>query len=223
MEDCHMNQDYEIVSKGRMAHIQIYKHIRSGYEIVEKTLPIKRGLDEINIMKELKGNCFPKLIDYVTKPSQSILYMQKIEGLTFSEILTKSKFRQMVLNHLDIVLFNCLECLKKFHSEGFLHRDVKPDNLMIDEQLNVFLIDFGTAIPFDAHHLKANYVGTLSYMSPEAVFRPHEMDVSSDYYSLGKALIELIGKDTANVSYETLEAILQLCQLQKHKRNRNLK
>jgi len=218
-----MNQDYECLSRGRVAHIQIYKHIRTGYEIVEKTLTIKRGLDEISIMKRLKGNCFPKLIDYVTKPSQSIIYMEKIDGITFSEISYKNKFREKVLNHMDIVLFNCLEALKAFHSEGFLHRDVKPDNLMIDEQLGVFLIDFGTAIPLDAHHLKARYVGTLAYMSPEAVFRPHEMDTSSDYYSLGKTLLELIGKDTASISFETLEVILELCQLQKQNRKRNLK
>lgn len=218
-----MNQDYVCVSKGRMPHIQVYKHIRSGYEIVEKTLTIKRGLEEINIMKQLKGNYFPKLIDYVTKPNQSVLYMEKIEGIPFAEICLNSKFRQQVLNHMDIVMFNCFECLKAFHSEGFLHRDVKPDNLMIDERLNVFLIDFGTAIPFEAHHLKSNYVGTLAYMSPEAVFRPHEMDISSDYYSLGKTLLELVGKDTVNISFETLEVIIELCQLQKQKRKRNLK
>ena len=86
-----MNQDYVCVSKGRVAHIQIYKHIRSGYEIVEKTQTIQRGLDEINIMKKLRGNCFPKLIDYNTKPSQAVLYMEKIEGITFSEIGLKTK------------------------------------------------------------------------------------------------------------------------------------
>jgi len=215
-------QDYEVVSKGRMAHIQIYKHRRSGYEILEKTLSIKSGLDEINIMKKLKGNCFPKLIDYVTQPNQSILYMEKIEGVAFSEIGLRKNFREKVLNHLDVVLFNCIECLKTFHYEGFIHRDVKPDNLMIDDQLNVFLIDFGSAIPFDAHHLKASCVGTLAYMSPEAVFKPHEMDASSDYYSLGKSLIELIGNDAAKISYETLDLILSLCQLQKNKR-KNLK
>ncbi len=215
-----MNQDYEIISKGRVDHIQIYKHIRSGYEIVEKTQAIKRGLDEINIMKNLKGNCFPKLIDYVTKPSQSILYMEKIEGVSFSEIRLRTKFREKVLNHLDIVLFNSLECLKTFHSEGFLHRDVKPNNLMIDEQLNVYLIDFGTAIPLGAHQFKASYVGTVQYMSPEAVFRPHEMDASSDYYSLGKSLIELVGKDSHRVSTEVFESILNLCLLQKESRKK---
>lgn len=214
-----MNQDYEIVSKGRVEHIQIYKHVKSGYEVVEKTQSIKRGLDEINVLKNLKGNCFPKLLDYVTKPNQSILYMEKIEGITFSEIRLRTKFREKVLDHLDIVFFNCIECLKAFHSEGFLHRDIKPDNLMIDEQLNVFLIDFGTAIPLGAHQLKESYVGTIAYMSPEAVFMPHEMDASSDYFSLGKTLIELVGKDKARVSFETFEAILNLCALQKQKRN----
>jgi serine/threonine-protein kinase len=218
-----MNQDYVCLSKGPVAHIQIYKHVRSGHEIVEKTQTIKRGLDEINIMKNIKGNCFPKLIDYTTKPNQSILYMEKIEGITFSEIASRKKFREKVLNNLDIVFFKCIECLNKFHSEGFLHRDVKPDNLMIDEQLSVYLIDFGTAIPFNAQHLKSGYVGTLAYMSPEAVFRPHEMDASSDYFSLGKTLIELVGKETAYVSHETLEAILSLCQIQKSKRKIYLK
>ncbi len=213
-----MNENYEIISKGRVDHIRIYKHIKSGFEIVEKTQSIKRGLDEINIMKKLKGNCFPKLIDYVTKPSQSIIYMEKIEGVTFSEIGLKTTLREKVINNMDIVLFNCIECLKAFHSEGFLHRDVKPENLMIDEQLNVYLIDFGTAILIEAHQLKTSYVGTLPYMSPEAVFCPHVMDKSSDYYSLGISLIELIGKDSHRVSSELLESVLGLCQLQKQKR-----
>ncbi len=82
------------------------------------------------------------------------------------------------------------EALDYAHHHGVLHRDVKPANLILDTDGNVWITDFGLA-KFDAHDLTqtGDIVGTLRYMAPERF--AGEADPRSDIYSLGLSLYEL--------------------------------
>jgi len=57
--------------------------------------------------------------------------------------------------------------MKSFHTNGLAHRDLKPENLMIDQNHNLKLIDFGLSVPLDneVEHLKRS--GTRGYQAPE--------------------------------------------------------
>lgn len=78
------------------------------------------------------------------------------------------------------------------HRQGTLHRDVKPGNLMLDEQGAVWITDFGLAKLTDQDDLThpGDVVGTLRYMAPEQL--EGNVDVRSDVYSLGLTLYELL-------------------------------
>jgi serine/threonine protein kinase len=83
------------------------------------------------------------------------------------------------------------EALAYAHSEGVLHRDVKPSNLMLDAKGHVWVTDFGLAKAEDSDGLThtGDFVGTLRYMAPERL--EGGCDRRSDVYSLGATLYEL--------------------------------
>lgn len=84
------------------------------------------------------------------------------------------------------------EALEYANSQGVLHRDVKPSNLLLDHKGNVWVADFGLAKTAEADDLThtGDILGTIRYMAPER-FRG-QCDVRSDVYSLGLTLYELI-------------------------------
>jgi serine/threonine protein kinase len=78
------------------------------------------------------------------------------------------------------------------HEQGLVHRDVKPQNVLIDEEGRAKVTDFGIALGLDAEALTSagRVVGTTDYVSPEQAMG-HEVTAQSDVYSLGIVLFEM--------------------------------
>ncbi|HJT34462.1 MAG TPA: bifunctional serine/threonine-protein kinase/formylglycine-generating enzyme family protein [Pirellulales bacterium] len=83
------------------------------------------------------------------------------------------------------------------HAQGFVHRDVKPSNLVLDAGGAVKLLDLGLARAIDAAPvgeltLAGDVVGTAEYMAPEQAFDTHSVDARADIYGLGATLYRLV-------------------------------
>lgn len=92
------------------------------------------------------------------------------------------------------------------HEKGFIHRDVKPDNILLREDGSAVLSDFGIARAFDSatHMTKTgSVVGTPHYMSPEQL-RGRAIDGRADLYSLGVVFYQLL---TGNVPYNASDSL----------------
>lgn len=97
-------------------------------------------------------------------------------------------------NQIKVIMKQILEGVRYLHDElGVLHRDLKPDNIMIsDNPLQVKIIDFGTCkdltVECGPH---TSYVSTRWYRAPECVLRSHHYNYNSDVFALGCIMAEL--------------------------------
>jgi serine/threonine protein kinase len=90
------------------------------------------------------------------------------------------------------IIFKCAKALHYAHSRGVIHRDVKPSNIMLTQDSDVRIIDFGIALVSDSDISRIEGIaGSPSYMSPEQV-QSLELTNRSDLYSLGAVMYELL-------------------------------
>ncbi len=90
------------------------------------------------------------------------------------------------------IMFKCAKALHYAHSRGVIHRDIKPSNIMLTQDSDVRIIDFGIALVAGSEISRIEGIaGSPSYMSPEQV---QSMDLThrSDLYSLGAVMYELL-------------------------------
>ena len=152
--------------------------------------------------------------------------MELIEGNSLREILDRSQmlpFEQLLDMSIQIA-----EGLAEAHSHGFIHRDLKPQNVMITEQGRLKILDFGLAKAVESVHPEGEgigktvtlppeltqqgmIVGTLAYMSPEQI-EGQDVDTRSDIFSFGTMLYEMAsgknpyqGKSATTTMYNVLE------------------
>ena len=90
------------------------------------------------------------------------------------------------------IMFKCAKALHYAHSRGVIHRDIKPSNIMLTQDSDVRIIDFGIALVSDSDISRIEGIaGSPSYMSPEQV-QSLELTNRSDLYSLGAVMYELL-------------------------------
>jgi eukaryotic-like serine/threonine-protein kinase len=149
---------------------------------------------EYEVAKELNHRNVIKLIDYVTDAETPFIVLE-----LFSELNLKMAMRrgpEPIAYQLASIVEQSCESLYYLHSKGYVHCDVKPDNLLLSRQWEVKLIDFTIAKKvktgfgkFFAGKTKVE--GTRSYMSPEQI-RGQTLGPRSDIYSMGCTIYELI-------------------------------
>jgi serine/threonine protein kinase len=133
--------------------------------------------------------------DYASEPDSYYMVMELIEGDTLKDRLYKlaEQGKRQPLKETLRIVREAAGALAYAHSMGMIHRDVKPANLMLDEQDRVVLTDFGIAKMLDSKQLTVSggMIGTPAYMSPEqGLGEPG--DERSDIYSLGVILYQLL-------------------------------
>ncbi len=90
------------------------------------------------------------------------------------------------------IIYKCAKALHYAHSRGVVHRDIKPSNILLTQDGDVRIVDFGIALVADSDISRLEGVaGSPAYMSPEQV-QGHPLDARSDLYSLGAVMYEML-------------------------------
>ena len=117
------------------------------------------------------------------------IVMELVEGITLKEYISK-KGKLSVREATSIAIQVCMG-LAAAHQAGIVHRDVKPQNIIISTDGKVKVTDFGIARAASSNTISANAMGSVHYSSPEQV-RGGYSDSRADIYSLGITLYEMV-------------------------------
>jgi serine/threonine-protein kinase len=122
------------------------------------------------------------------------LSMEYIQGTSVAELLRRHKTLPLV--QLTDIVRQCCNGLEAAHQAGVVHRDLKPGNILIDENQQVKIIDFGLARMTHLEGMTATglILGTPEYMAPEQI-RGRPVDARTDIYALGAVIYHaLVGR-----------------------------
>jgi eukaryotic-like serine/threonine-protein kinase len=154
-----------------------------------------RFLREIKLASQLNHPHIARLFDSGERDWLVYLAMAFIDGASLREVLGRGRR----LNVADTVRMACdlLDALDHAHQLGIVHRDVKPENVIISPDRGAVLLDFGIARAIvtsisDEITRTGITVGSSAYMSPEQINGDHDIDGRSDLYSLGCVLFECL-------------------------------
>lgn len=152
---------------------------------------VERFDAEAHMVAKLEHPYIVPLYDYWQDKAQACLVMRWLPGGNLRIVLNDGPAG---IDQVVRLLNQIGDALSKAHSEDIIHRDIKPDNILLDEDGNHYLTDFGIAKDFrssDSTTTLGGITGTPAYLSPEqGMGKP--VTSKSDIYSFGVLLFELL-------------------------------
>jgi class 3 adenylate cyclase/predicted Ser/Thr protein kinase len=201
-----------IIGRGGMG--VVYKAVDAQLDetVAIKTLPgdvmsrspedLERFKREIRLARKITHRNVLRTYDYGEAEGVYFISMEFVRGYTLAELLEEAPAHQMVPRVGMGIARQICRGLEAAHEQGIIHRDIKPQNVLIDHKGEVKLMDFGIARMAEAHEGMTQaglIVGTPHYMSPEQV-QGKQLDPRSDVYSMGVMLYEMLAGQKPFVS-----------------------
>lgn len=194
---------FHLIRAGAMFEIWAVRPVAETTSYAMKWLPPGRHHTRANVAtlkhefevgKSLEHPSIIKTIDYGAGKDGAYIIM---------ELFKTPNLKQQIHDQLDnlhwrlnALLLECAQALEHMHTVGWVHRDIKPDNFLVNEENHIRLIDFTLALKIKKglgkfFGGKTAVAGTHSYMSPEQI-RGQACDQRADIYSFGVMVYELI-------------------------------
>jgi MAP/microtubule affinity-regulating kinase len=149
-------------------------------------------LREIKILGKMEHPHIVKLFQTFDTPRELHLVLEYLAGGSLHYYLRHSPNRHFSEGESRRLFRQVLRALEYCHSLNVTHRDIKLENILLDERRNVKLIDFGFATCFSNDRKAKIFCGTPSYMSPEIVARKEYFGPPADVWALGVLLFVML-------------------------------
>ncbi len=171
---------------GRMVALKVIKP-----ELALNEEILQRFKQELIFARRITHKSVIRIFDLGEADGVKFITMEFIEGKDLKSVVTE-KGRLSFEECADIVSQICT-ALEAAHAEGVVHRDLKPQNVMVDKSGRVIVMDFGIARTMEPGSMTQTgaLLGTPDYMSPEQVMGEH-VDPRSDLFTLGVIFYELL-------------------------------
>ncbi len=152
---------------------------------------LRRFKQELILARQVTHKNVVRIFDLGSADGRKFITMDFIEGRDLKSILNERE--RLPASEVTPILQQVCQGLEAAHAEGVVHRDLKPQNIMVDDAGRVWLMDFGLARSMELAGLTRTGVlmGTPDYMSPEQA-RAEKVDARSDLFSLGIIAYEML-------------------------------
>ena len=192
---------YEIVSKvgsGGMADVYKAKDHKLNRFVAMKVMKPEFSSDTNFISKFQReaqaaaGLAHPNVVNvFDVGEDQGVNYivMELVEGITLKEYISKKG--KLTVKEATSIAIQVAMGLEAAHNRNIVHRDIKPQNIIISTDGKVKVTDFGIARAASSNTISTNAMGSVHYSSPEQV-RGGYSDYKSDIYSLGITMYEMV-------------------------------
>lgn len=173
--------------KRNVAIKSLHKHLTKDQVLLD------RFRNEAKAMGGLSHPGVVSVYDFIEQDGEYYIIMEKVIGQDLETILQQSPNGLPMERALHLVL-KILSVLDYAHRNGIIHRDIKPSNILVLNDDNIKVIDFGIARLIGEGKLTAtgSAFGSAHYMSPEQIIKPHSVDHRTDVYSVGIVLYEML-------------------------------
>ncbi len=194
---------------GRKGAIKLLK-----LEFCQSEEVVERFYQEARAVNSIRHENIVDIYDFGRDPEGRVFFvMEYLEGEPLSARIKRGALKW---TEAFLILEQTLRALKAAHDKGFVHRDLKPDNIWlkkVDSGVEVKLLDFGIAKLVGAESPKekltqtGSVIGTPHYMSPEQINGSKDIDRRTDIYAMGVITYEMFAGVTPFVG-DTLQAIM---------------
>lgn len=194
----------QILGRGGMGVVYKATDTQLDETVAIKTLPgdvmqkspedLERFKREIRLARKITHRNVLRTYDYGEAEGVYFISMEYVRGYTLNELLDEAPNRQMPTRAAIGIARQICRGLQAAHEQGIIHRDIKPQNVLIDAKGEVKLMDFGIARVAETTEAMTQaglIVGTPHYMSPEQV-QGKQLDPRTDVYAMGVMVYELL-------------------------------
>jgi len=212
-----LSERYEIIDKvgsGGMADVYNAKDTRLNRNVAIKVLKPEYSNDAKFVSKfrveaqSVAGLSHPNIVNVYDVGEDDTLYyivMELVEGITLKKFIEKKG--RLEINEAIGIGIQIAQGIEEAHKNNIIHRDIKPQNIIISKEGKVKVTDFGIAKAATSNTITSNAMGSVHYISPEQA-RGGYSDEKSDIYSLGVTLYEMLlgkvpfeGESTVTVAF----------------------
>ncbi|HXZ05754.1 MAG TPA: FHA domain-containing serine/threonine-protein kinase [Ktedonobacteraceae bacterium] len=184
---------------GSFGEVYIARDLQTNYLYAAKVMYpahdnelLERFKREAYILQSLKDPHIVRIVDYGNDGSTYFIIMHHIDGQNLKDFITGHGPLEplLAINYILQAAYG----LDAAYKIGVVHRDIKPQNILISNKGVVKIVDFGLSRSKDSPTITSSdkFMGTAYYTAPEQVMSSHSADIRSDLYSLGIVLFEAL-------------------------------